>query len=371
MRSAALTRFRILMVLAALTAAATVLAACGDEGPETPQGVVNEATLQGIESGNLELRLNVEVRGPRGGRVDVSLSGPFQNLNEEELPELDLSAKADGSIGGERVDFEGGLTLLPNKAFVEYGGSEYEVDPTTFNFVKSALRKQADKATESGDEGSGCQDVVGELQVADFIDGLKEEGSVDIGGVTTTRVSGELDAAGAIEALMDLIEDPACSAQLGAAGQLPSTAVLERAKRKVVEALKRAHVVLYVGDDHIVRRISAEATIEPPRRSARESGAESVTFDFDMTLSGVNEEQTITPPEQAAPLSNLFLRLGINPLELAEALSGEGGLEDLLESLTESSLGGRRGEGGQGGYLSCLKDARTAADIQKCAGLLQ
>jgi len=368
-----MSRFRNLILFAAMLAAAIALVACGDEGSDSPQDVVNEATLQGIESGQLDLALAIDVKGEGGGHVEASLTGPFQKQEDEELPELDLSARVSGSLGGEEVNFKGGLTLLANKAFVEYSGAEYEVDPTTLSFVKSAIQKQAKKQGEGAEGASGCRETVANLELADFIDDMRDGGEADVGGTTTTKVSGELDAPAAIEALIEVIDDPACSEQLSTAGQLPSVQTLEKAKRQVEEAVKRAHVDLYVGDDHIVRRIDAQATVKPPKRSASESGAESVSMDFDLTLTGVNEDQTITAPAQAAPLSDLFLKLGINPLELAGALTGEGGLEGVLESLGESNLGGGSGGGrsGQQSYLRCLRDARTAADIQKCVGLLQ
>jgi hypothetical protein len=373
-----LSRFRTLTTFAALIALATGLVACGDGGgSDDPQTIVSEATLQGIESGDLELSLGVDVKGEKGGHVDVSLSGPFQDEGEEELPELDLSATAKGSLGGEGVDFEGGLTLLPNKAYVEYSGTEYEVDPTTLNFVKSAIQKQANKQGDSGEEEGGCQETISQLEISDFIEDLKEEGSADVGGTSTTKISGDLDAPGAIGALMEIVEDPVCSQQLSAAGPLPSGSALEKAKHQVEEALKEAHVVLYVGDDHIVRRLTATVVVEPPKSSAKESGAESVKLEIDLTLTGVNEGQTITAPQQAKPLSDLFLKLGVNPIELAGALSGEGGLEGLLEGLNGASSGGGSSGGGSGGgggqqaYLNCIKEARTPVDIQKCTGLLQ
>jgi hypothetical protein len=367
-------RFQLLVISLALGIATTGLVACGG-GSDTPQEVVNEATLEGIKSADLDLALGVDVKGEGGGHVDASLTGPFQKQDGEELPELDLSGEVNGSLGGEKIDFKGGVTLLPNKAFVEYSGSEYEVDLTTLSFVKSTIKEQAKKQGEGGEGANGCQETLAELELGEFIDNLRDGGEVDVGGTTTRRVSGELDVSGAIDALMEVIDDPACSEQLRAAGQLPAVQTLEKARRRVEEAVKQAHVVLYVGDDHIVRRISVEAAVEPPKRAAKESGAKSVRMDFELTLAGVNEDQTIAPPEQAAPLSDLFLKLGINPLELATALSREGGLDSLLKSFRNSNLDGgpddNGSRGGQRSYLRCIRDARTAADIQKCVGLLQ
>jgi len=316
-------RFRIFNLFAALLVLATAFAACGGGSSSDPQTVLDEATLQGIESGNVDLSLGIDVKGSEGGHLDVGLSGPFQSESEAEYPELDMTASAKGSIGGEKVDFEGGLTLLGNKAYVGYEGTEYEVDPTTFNFVRTIIKRRSGGKKQST-ELTACQEAAAELQVSDFVENLKGEGSAEVGGTSTTKVGGDLDVSGALEATAELSEDPACSEQLNAAGSFPSGARLEKAKNQVEESLKGAHVVLYVGDDHIVRRITAQATVEPPKETGS-GGVKSAEIDLDLTLTGVNEEQTISAPQGSQPLSNLFVKLGVNPIELLGLLQGTGG----------------------------------------------
>jgi len=369
-----LSRNRILSLFLALIALAFALAACGGGGgSDDPQSIVDEATLQGIESGQLELAVDVGIKGKKSGQVNVSLAGPFQSEKEAELPELALSASAKGSVGAEKVDFAGGLTLLDNKAYVAYEGTEYEVDPTTYDFVKS-MAKQHGRGGKGSSEVTACQEAAAELEVAEFVENLKNDGSADVGGTNTTKVSGDLNAGGAVEALSKLLEDPVCSEQLKATGTLPSQAELDKAKSTVQDSLKSAHVELYVGDDHIIRRMAIKATIEPPK--GREGGAERVDLNIDLTLTGVNEDQTIAAPKNSKPLSNLFLKLGINPLELLGGLQGgvgSGGIGSLLESLNQAgSKGGGGGSGGgQESYYECLGEAHTPVDIQRCEGLLQ
>jgi hypothetical protein len=370
-----LSRVRTLTLFLALIALVSTLAACGGGGSDSPQDVVNEATLQGIESGDIDLSLGIGVKGEKSGRVDVGLSGPFQSESEAELPEFDLTATAEGSLGGEDIDFDGGFTLLGgNKAYVGYEGTEYEVDPTTFSFVKSAIKKQAGGQSS---EATACTDAAGKLKISDFIENLQEGGSADVGGASTTKVSGDLNASAALDTVSELIEDPACSAQLKAAGPLPSSAELDATKNTVRDSVKDAHIDLYVGDDHIVRQISAQATIEPPA-GTDSKGVKSVTLDLDLELTGVNEDQTIAAPQSSKPLSDLFLKLGINPIELLGMFNGQGagGLGGLLEGLNSvgggSSSGGNGSSGGgQQAYLECLQGARTATAIQNCVGTLQ
>ncbi|HXS47793.1 MAG TPA: hypothetical protein VN756_10065 [Solirubrobacterales bacterium] len=340
-----MSRLRTLLLFAALAGLAIVFAACGgsDSGSsdESPEAVLKGSTFEGIESADLDLSVNVDVSGDEGGNVDASVSGPFQSKGGDQLPELDLNAEAKGSVGGKDVDFDGGIVLVPNKAYVSYEGEDYEVDPTTFSFVQSAIEEAQQKSgAEGGTEGATkCQEeAAGKFSAEDFVDNLTNEGSADVGGTETTKVSGDLDISGAIDAVLEVAESEACRAQLAAAGPLPAKSEIEDAKSEVNDAVKSAHVDIDVGDDNIVRGIDAQLAIEPKNGG---SGPKSVEIDLDLKLTDVNEEQKISAPENAKPLSKLFLKLGVNPIELLGLLQGEGGgesLGELFEGLGASQL---------------------------------
>jgi hypothetical protein len=370
-----LTRFRILALLVVLTSMASVLAACGGDGDsgssnsgEDPQKVVENAGLEGVKSGKLDLSLNVTSEGKEGGDVEVSLSGPFEAGAKGELPQLEMSAEASGSAMGEDLDFEGGLTVLTDRAFIDYKGSDYEVDPTTFGFVKSALEQaQQQEGSESGDI-TACQKAAEGIKFSQFAEELVNEGSADVDGTSTTKVSGDVDISGAVDAVIQLTEDPACSSQLEAAGPLP-LGELEEAKGELSKAVKKAHIDLYVGDDDIVRKVAVELTIQPP-----EASNEKVELEMELSLSEVNEEQSFSAPSDAKPLEALFKETGINPLAIGEIL--EGGLGGLLNGVGGSGSGGSSSGGSGGGgsasrgdYTKCLEGAETPADLQKCASL--
>jgi hypothetical protein len=372
-----LSRARLLSLFVALIALASTLSACGGGGgSDDPQAVVDEATLQGVESGKIDLALALKIQGRKGGDIDISLSGPFQSESGADIPELDLAFGLKGFLGGEKIDREGGITLLRgNRAYVAYEGTEYEVDSTTFNFVKSMLKQQGGQDQSS--EVAGCQQAASGIELDKLVENLKDEGNAEVGETSTTKVSGDLNPGGAVEAFSQIIDDPACNEQLKATGQLPSAAELDKAKSAIEDSLKSAHVDLYVGDDHIVRRIAVKATVEPPKSS--DASAKRVDLDLDLTLTGVNEEQTIAAPPSAKPLSGLFLKLGINPLELLGAFQnggGSAGLGSLLEGLSNGGGGSSSGgDGSSGGgrqsYYECLGEAQTPVDIQDCTGLLQ
>jgi len=374
-----LSRFRILALFATLAAVAGLLAACGggsdsDSSGEDPQKVLESAGLEGVESGEVDLSLHVTAEGDEGGDIEVNLSGPFEMGTKGELPQLEMTAEASGSAGDEDLDFEGGLTLLADRGFVTYEGDAYEVDPTTFGFLKSALEQAQQSEGESGDI-TACQEAAEGIRFGKLADQLTNEGSADVEGTSTTKISGDLSVSGGIDALIELTEDPACSSQLEAAGPLP-LGELEEAKGELSKAVKKAHVDIYVGDDDIVRKLDAELTIAAP-------GAEDekVELAMELTLSGVNEEQSFETPSDAKPLEGLFKQLDVNPLELLEA-GQEEGLEGLLEGLLGGSVpggsssggassGGVAGSANQKEYVECLQESKSRADLQKCASLIE
>jgi hypothetical protein len=373
-----LSRIRIFALFATLAVLASVFAACGggsDNSAEDPQKVVEEASLEGVKSGEFDMSLNVNAEGEEGGEFEASLSGPFEAGAKGELPQAEVKVEASGNAQGKDINFDGALTLLTDRAFVEYEGTPYEVDPTTFGFLKSAL-EQAQQQEGSEADVTACQEAAEGIKFSQFADNLENDGSEDVGGTSTTKVSGDLSVSGATDALIQLTEDPACSSQLEAVGPLPLKE-LEEAKGELSKAIKKSHVEIAVGDDNIVRRFAIELTAEPPQ-----ARGEKVELEMEITLSGVNEEQTFEEPSNARPLEELFKQLGVNPLDLLEA-GGSGGLGGLLEGLIGGSTSGGGGSysggssepganaGAQKAYVQCLKKARTPADLQKCAGLLE
>jgi hypothetical protein len=380
-----LSRKRIFALLAAFAALAALLSACGGGGggsSEDPQKVIESATFEGVESGDVNLSLNVTSEGEKGGEAKVDLSGPFQSTGKKSLPELDLAVKANGEANGENLDFDGGITLLNDRAYIGYKGKQYEIDPTTFSFVKAAIEEgqQEGEKESAGAEATACQNAATSLDLGEFVDNVENEGDEEVEGVDTTKLSGDLDPKGAFDALIKLTETPACSSELEAAGPLPLDQ-LKAEESQLTGAIKKAHVEIYVGeDDHIIRKVAAELTVEP------KGSREKVEVEFEFTLGKVNEKQTIKAPPSAEPLEDLFGELGINPNEILGLMSGEGGgLGSLLEGITgeggESSSGG--GESGSGSeielpsagaskeFTECLSEAESAADVQKCTPLME
>jgi hypothetical protein len=382
-----LSRKRTFALLAAFAALAALLSACGGGGGSSadPQQVIESATFEGVESGTVDLTMSVKSEGKHGGNLKIDLTGPFQSTGKKSIPELALALKANGEANGENVDFDGGITVLGDRAYIGFKGKEYEVDPTTFGFVKSGFEEaeQEGEKESKGGEATACQKAATSLNLEEIVDNLETEGSEEVEGVETTKLSGDLDPKGAVDAIVKLAETPACSSALKAAGPLPIQELKDQ-EGELTGAIKKAHVEVFVGEsDHIVRKVVADLNVEP------KGSGEKAEIDFDFTLGKVNEKQTIKAPANAEPLEGLFSELGINPGELLGLMQGGGGqdLGSLLEGITGAVGGEGSSSGGESGspegielpsvggaskeFTECLSEANSAAGIQKCAALME
>lgn len=378
-----MSRRRSVALLAIFAALAALLSACGGGGSSaSPQQVIENATLEGVESGELNLTMNIKATGEEGGNMKIDLSGPFQSTGKKSLPELALALKANGDANGEKVDFEGGLTVLSDRAYVGFKGKEYEVEPTLFGFVKSSFEEaeQQGEKESAGSDPTACQKAATSLKLEEFVGNLENEGGEEVEGVKTTKLSGDLEPKGAVDAILGLLENPACSSELEAAGPFP-LAELKKQEGQLTSAIKKAHVEVFVGEsDHIIRKIAAEMTVEP------KGSGEKAEIEFDLALGKVNEPQSITAPPNAEPLTGLFEELGIQPEELLGLMQGGGGesLGNLLEGLSGAIGGSSVGAGNSSGpelelpstgaskeFEECLSEAKSAAELQKCASLME
>ena len=311
-------RIRLLLILTALCLSAIGLAACGG-GDKDPQQALESATFEGVESAAFDGSLKILSKGSQGGDVDVTLSGRAQAEG------VDVTAKVDGTAWGKPIDLEGGLTLFGNRGFVDYRGTEYEIDPNNYGIAKPLFAPAL--VEERGAEIRECrQAAAAQLQVGDLLDNLRDEGSAEVAGTETTKIGGELDVPAAVEAMIGLVEDPACSAQFEALSPFPLYKVRLLAD-ELAGSARKGTVHVYVGGDDIVRKLSAEFSGE------RGAGGEPVTVDLELTLSGVNEEQKIAVPANPRPIFALLARLGVSPLEFLGWSRGGEGVRKLGEQI--------------------------------------
>ena len=313
--------FHVLLVVIALCLSIPILAGCG--GGEDPEQVLDSATFEGVESADFDLSLQIESAGEQGGNLDVSLAGRAQ------ADSVQATAKVSGTAQGKPVDFEGGLTLLAKRGFVDYRGTEYEIDPGNYSFAKPLFFPALSE--KGGAELVACRRAASGIERGGLVDNLASEGSAEVAGVETTKLGGELDVPAAVEALIGLAEDPGCGVQFEALSPFPKYKV-RLLGDELSGSAEKARVEIYVGDDDIVRKVSGEFTGEPG------GGREPAKVDFEFTLSDVNASQKIEIPSGAKPVTVLFGKLGIDPFEFLSWSRGGEGVRSLGEKVAADAF---------------------------------
>jgi hypothetical protein len=345
--------------------AGALISGCGgddESSDEDPQAVLEETfnNEERITSGNLSLSASVSASGEQGGSFEASLAGPFQGDPEDEnaIPQLDWSGSVSGEGAGDSIDYEAGLVVTDDNAFVEYGGEAYEVGSDQFTQLKDQVEAQAPDDDGDGGQASfqaGCEQALQqagatdtsacEIDLESWLTNLTNEGTEDVGGSESVHIRGDADVD---QILADIGE--LASAVPGAAASGFDPSQLGSFSGAVTEA---AIDVYSTADEHLLSKLELALAIDP---SVIAGGAavpvDSIDVDFSIEIAEINEEQTIEGPSDAKPISELLGGLDIGGLgPLGGAIpggAGGGGIEDPTA------------------YLECLDQAQTPEEIDAC-----
>lgn len=379
-----MTSIRTLLAICALALPIpAAIAGCGgddDGGDEDPQAVL-DATFENderISSGDLDLTASVTAEGEQGGTFELSLGGPFQGDPDDPtaIPQLDLTGSVSGEGGGQSVDFEGGVVVTEDNAYVEYQGEAYEVGTEQFNQLKEQAEAQAGAASGEGETASfqaGCEQAIEQaggdpaacdIDFQSWLTDLTNEGTEEVGGTEAVHIHGDADIEQILTDIGELVGSvPGAAAQTGFDPSQLS---------QFSEAVTEASFDVFSGtEDDLLRGLDANIAIDP---SALGGGVpvpvDSIDVSFSLEISGVNEEQTIEAPADARPIDDLLGGLG-----------GGSGLDfDLGDGGGAGGGGGSGGGGGAGGggagdadaYLDCVAqaDPQNPDEINECLDLL-
>ncbi len=357
-------RIRALIVIALALALGLAVAACGgddDGGGEDPQQVLRDTfnNDQSVDSGSFDLKLKVEAEGDQGGTFEGSLSGPFQS-QEGKFPQADLNAEI--KLDSSAQDFSGsaGLISTGDGAFVNFQDTDYAVPQELFDQFSTSYEQLQKQSKAQGDQGNNFLNSLG-IDPTNWLTDLSNEGTEDVDGTETVHISGQADVPKLVEDIKKIarnapnVGQQVTPAQLGQLDQLTSI-------------IKSADFDIFSGkSDNLLRKLDASLELSPP---ATTPGApDSVTLEVSLTISNVNEPQTITAPTGAQPLANLLQQFGIDPSQLGGALRGGLGAGGALPQSGGSQTA--PSGGASQAYLQCLQQAKGEAAVTECAQLLQ
>ncbi len=288
-------RRRLVLLLVAVAAGAT---ACGGDeggGAKDADALLTRGFSTDVDTGRLtmEMELTVEGVASAGGPFRLELSGPFRSHGATEMPDVDM----DVSASGQGVSFDGALVLLPENAWVEFGGETYEVGEKLWSRAQDSLNRQGGPET-FGDAGVDPLRWVEDAQTGD---------SEEVSGTEATQVTGELDVSAMLRDFNRLSPD--------------SSALPRETLDQVDDAIGPVAFEAWIGDDDIWRRITSETSFTVPEDQRQGAGGlEGGKVSLDMTLQAPNESVTIESPGAGRPISELLRALGVPP----EALLGPG-----------------------------------------------
>jgi hypothetical protein len=361
---------RLLLCLLALSAA-TLLAACGG-GDDDVDAILAETfggESQAVDSGRLDLAFTLDAQGlPQlEGPVSIRLAGPFAS-QEEGLPRFDF----DVALSASGQDVRAGAVSTGEQGFLKFQDQAYDVGEQLYAQFASTY-EQSQAAQPDRPEGGANFAALG-VDPRRWLTDASNEGTEEVGGAETIRISGGIDVSTLLEDLNRLLGQ---AGELGVtgAGEVPNE-LSEEQRAQIAEAVQDANVDIYTGaDDKILRRLRLDVTFEVPE-DAREGagGLQGGELELDLTIAGLNEEQEIAAPDGARPLAELTGALGLGGAQ------GQGGAAPPADGAAPPAggaqppaggLGGAGAPGMSGAYLQCVEDAgEDVAELQGCARLL-
>ena len=337
-------------VLAIALPIPAAVAACGggsSSNSEDPQQVLDQTfnNPTKITSGKLDLSVSGSAEGQQSGNFSATISGPFQTDPNDKtaFPQLDLTANISGSQGGPSISFDGSLITTKDNAYVEYQNQAYELGTAAFQQFAQAYAKAA-KQNQANGSSSGFSQFG--IDPKSWLTNVSNEGTTDIDGTNTIHIHGEADVSKIVTDLQKASQQTSGSTQQISPEQL----------KQLTDAVQTASIDVYSGaDDHLLRKLGVTLSITPP--SSAGASISKINLNFSITLSDVNQPQTITAPSNAKPIAQLLGQLGIPGLGLP-GVGGTGGFG--------VPGGGSSGGSSSSSYQNCVAQAKSQADIQKC-----
>ena len=345
-----MTRIRTAVaVLAIALPIPAAVAGCGGSSgnSEDPQQVLDQTfnNPTNISSGKLDVSLSGSAEGQQSGNFSATISGPFQTDPNDKtaFPQLDLTANVSGSQGGgPSISFDGSLITTKDNAYVEYQSQAYEVGTAAFQQFAKAYAKAA-KQNQANGSSTGFSQFG--IDPKTWLTNVSNEGTTDVDGTNTIHIHGDADVGKIVTDLQKVSKQTSGSTQQISPDQL----------NQLTDSVQTASIDVYSGaDDHLLRKLAVSLSIAPP--SGTGATVSKLDVNLSVTLSDVNQPQTITAPSNAKPISELLGQLGIPGLP---GVGGTGGFS--------IPGGGSTGSGGSSSsYQNCVAQAKSQADIQKC-----
>jgi hypothetical protein len=339
----------------------------GGKSEEDVEALLDRAFRQSVESADVKLDAQLEVRGVQGLErpVRVEASGVYISA-ENTLPRTNIDLRFGSQDAGQTV--ESGFLSTGDRAFLKFGGEFYEQPRKDIARANRELRA-------GGDSGGGALSDLG-LDPRKWVIEAKSEGEDEVSGVATEHVTAKLDSRAVFADFNELVSRSGNAV----GGVTPGTPepLTDSQLDRVAEVVKDPSFDVYVGkEDDVIRRVSANLEISVPEEDrASFGGIEGGTLRISVELSDVNGDQEVVAPAESRPIEDLTTQLGG-----LDALGGGQGTDEAPAPGDEgtATTPGTADEPAETPeaealrlYSECLDQATPddAAALDRCAALL-
>ena len=287
----------LLAALACLALCGALLAACGgdDENEAAgPQQLLEQTFGSGasaIDNGRLNLAFQLDPKGllALGGPIKLAADGPFAVPGKGQLPHFEVDFAATLA----REVFRGTALSTGRAAFVRLDGRDYKVDRELIADLREGIA-DAEAKKQPGLKALGIDPLR-------WISGAQERGEESIGGVDTTRISGNVKVATLLADVDRLLSKAGGSG--GGLGGLLSPEI----RKQISDGVKTAKVDIWTGtDDKILRQLAVRIAFAFEAGQTPIAGLESGKINLRLRLTDVNETKlSVKAPTRSRPLSEL------------------------------------------------------------------
>ncbi len=294
----------MLLAIVATLALALIGAGCGGDdgsGSEDAAALLEKAFTTQVESGDIDLDITAEIDGADQlrGPLSLGLSGPFKSDGPRDIPVLDWDITAEGA----GQEFDVGLTVTEDNAFVSYQGENYEVGTELFSqFKEQYVAQQPDEKLTLKSFG---------LDPASWLEDPAVEDGDEIGGDSTQVVTGSVDVEKVVRDLYSLTKSDAFRQQLESQGQsvpdIPEPS--DEDIQKIVDAVDELTLEVNVDENDVARRLSLDGDFTVPE-GVGDGEVKGGSLSFGYTLEEVGIDPQIEGPANAKPLSELIQQFG-------------------------------------------------------------
>jgi len=243
-----------------------VLAGCGTDTGQQASSSSDAAALLKVTMANAAKvkAATVDIQASTG-QGHARVTGPIVAGDGKSLPKFALAATVSQSSSSKPQAM--GVTWTGERGFVMTDGKAYEVPAMLVEQLGSTV-------------GTKFTGPLPQLELTKWISNPRNAGPATVGGVSTVKITGDVDVAQMSRDLSQL------TGALGVAGG---------GQLDLATAVKNAKVEVYTGaDDQILRRIVVHGDVK---------GAPSV---LDLTLTKVGQPQPITAPANPRPFTELL-----------------------------------------------------------------